>query len=68
MFDLIVSLVILTALALIAGAVFLLKRGNRKQAVLMGILALVMVANVAIWLAPTESGGSLADAAASGEE
>lgn len=67
MFDLIVSLVILAALALAGGAVVLLRKGQRKQAFLMVLLAVVMVANVAIWLVPTQSGESLADVAAGGK-
>lgn len=64
MFDFLISIVILAAAALLAGAVFLYRRGNAKQALLMGVLALVMIANVAIWLMPVAGGGSLADAAA----
>ena len=67
MFDFIVSLVILAAIALAAGGFVLLRKGNRKQALLMWLLAGVMVANVAIWLVPTESGESLADVAADGD-
>ena len=68
MFDFIVSIVVLAAFALLAGAFFLYRRGNTKQAVLMAVLAAVMVANVAIWLIPTADGESLSDAAASAEE
>ena len=64
MFDFVISLVILAAVALIAGAIVMLRRGNRKQAGLMALLAAVMIVNAAIWLVPTESGQSLADAAA----
>lgn len=67
MFDLAISLVILAAIALMAGAVALHRKGNRKQATLMGVLAFVMVVNVAIWLIPTADGDSLADAAARAE-
>jgi hypothetical protein len=64
MFDLIVSLVILAAVALLAGAFVLYRKGITKQALLMGVLAFVMIANAAIWLIPTADGDSLADAAA----
>ncbi len=67
MFDLIVSLVILAAIALAAGGFVLLRNGNRKQGLLMWLLAGVMVANVAIWLVPTKTGESLADVAAEAE-
>jgi drug/metabolite transporter superfamily protein YnfA len=57
--DTVLSLVMLTALALIAGAAFLwLKRGARKQAGLMLLLALVMLVNVAIWTLPDPSGSA----------
>ena len=68
MFDLVVSLVVLAAVALLGGAVVLLRKGNRKQAVLMAVLAAVMLGNVAIWLVPTDDGKSLANAAAEAGE
>ena len=61
MFDFVISIVILAALALVAGAVALYRRGIRKQAGLMVLLAAVMLVNAAIWLVPTENGESLAD-------
>ncbi|WP_340586726.1 hypothetical protein [Erythrobacter alti] len=64
MFDYVLSIVILAILALLAGAFFLHRRGARKQALLMVVLAVVMIANVAIWVIPTAGGDSLADAAA----
>ena len=49
----IVSIMILAAIALVAGAVALWRRGaTRLQVVLMLVVALVIVANVAIWLVP----------------
>ncbi|MCO5793365.1 MAG: hypothetical protein HEQ21_11125 [Blastomonas sp.] len=57
----VLSLAVLTALALIAGAIVLLRRGQRKQPVLMLILAAVMIGNVVIWSIPTPSGDVLAD-------
>lgn len=51
------SLMVLTVLTLIAGAVFLLRRGGaRKQAVLMLVLAAVVALNVAIWTVPDAGG------------
>ena len=64
MLDTVLSVVILAAVALSIGAVMLFRKGNRKQAGLMSILAVVMLVNAAIWLTPTDSGESLADAAA----
>ncbi|GGB66552.1 hypothetical protein [Blastomonas aquatica] len=59
----VLSLAMLTAMALIAGAIFLLRRGQRKQPVLMLILAAVMIGNVVIWSIPTEGGNALVDQA-----
>ena len=56
MFDFVLSLVVLSAFALFAGAVFLFRRGNRKQAGLMVLLAIVMILNAAIWMVPTADG------------
>ena len=57
--DIILSLVVLSALALVAGAIALWRRGSyRKQALLMLVLAAVMAANVAIWALPSAGGGS----------
>jgi hypothetical protein len=54
------SLMVLTAIALVAGAIYLWRsRGLRKQAVLMLILAAVMAVNVAILTVPNERGESL---------
>lgn len=53
MTDLVLSLLVLTTLALIAGAAFLWRRGqSRKQALLMLVLAAVIAGNVAIWTVP----------------
>lgn len=59
----VLSLAMLASLALIAGAIVLLRRGLRKQPVLMLILAAVMIGNVVIWSIPVEGGSSLVDAA-----
>jgi hypothetical protein len=51
--DLVLSLVTLTAFALIAGAFFLWRRqGTTKQVSLMLLLAFIMIANVVIWTVP----------------
>lgn len=55
----VLSLAVLTAFALIAGAIVLLRRGQRKQPVLMLILAAVMIGNVVIWSIPTPGGDTL---------
>ena len=57
MLDTVLSIVILAAFALFAGAFFLWRRtGNTKNALLMVVLGLVALANVAIWTIPTEDG------------
>jgi uncharacterized membrane protein YqjE len=59
------SLMVLAIIALVAGAIWLLKRGgSRKQAVLMLVLAVVLAANVAIWTLPGPQGTTLAREAA----
>jgi len=64
MLDLIVSLMMLAVLVLFAGAVFLWRRGDGNRASLMALLAVVISVNVVIWLAPTESGETLAGSVA----
>ena len=57
MLDTALSLLVLAAIALVGGATFLWRRnGFNRQVQLMLILAVVMVANVAIWTLP-DSGG-----------
>ena len=57
------SLAMLTGFALIAGALFLWRRGERQRPALMAILAAVMIANVVIWSLPTTGGATLASGA-----
>ena len=46
----ILSIMMLTALALVAGAIYLRRHGGtRMQVALMLVLAVVIVANVALW-------------------
>jgi len=61
--DVALSLAMLTALALVAGAVFLWRRGERQRPSLMAVLAAVMITNVVIWSLPTTSGATLVNAA-----
>lgn len=57
MLPLVLSLCVFAALALIAGAVVLWRRtGNRKNALLMIVLAAIALLNVAIWTVPDGSG------------
>ena len=55
--DTVLSVVVLAAIALVAGAVYLWRRGRRQQAGLMLVLAVVMIVNVLIWTVP-DSGGT----------
>ena len=55
--DIVLSVMVLTAIALLLGAAYLWKRGGmRRQAVLMVVLAVVMAGNVAILAWPDSSG------------
>lgn len=57
MLAVVLSVMVLAALALTGGALVLLRRGGAvKQAVLMLVLAIIMAANVAIWTMPTAQG------------
>ena len=52
MADLALSVTMLAALALLAGAAVLWRRQDRRKALLMAVAALVALANVAIWSLP----------------
>jgi hypothetical protein len=54
--DAVLSIVMVTALALTAGAVVMWRRGVRRQAGLMALLVVVMIVNVLIWTLPDNSG------------
>ena len=57
MLDLVLSIVVLAAIALLAGSFFLWRRtGNAKNAALMVVLAFIALINVAIWTVPTTDG------------
>lgn len=60
MLDAALSLLMLATIALLGGAVFLFRRGERKRPVLMVTLAAVMIVNLIIWTLPDKSGGTLA--------
>jgi hypothetical protein len=58
--DTALSLLVLTACALVLGAAWLWRRGgSRIQIVLMLVLAAVLAANVAIWTLPVPGGSTL---------
>lgn len=53
MSDLILSIIVLAAFALLAGSFYLWrKQGANRQALLMAVLSFVMLANVLIWVGP----------------
>ena len=53
----VLSILVLAIIALVIGAIALLRRGgSRKQAVLMLVLAAVAAINVAIWTLPGADG------------
>ena len=59
----VLSLMVFTALALLAGAWWLWRtRRAGRQALLMLVLAAVIAANVALWALPDDSGRTLATA------
>lgn len=55
--NIVLSIVMLAAFALLAGAFVMWRRtGQRKQPLLMVVLALIALGNVAIWTLPDASG------------
>ena len=66
MLDVALSLLMLAAIALVGGAAFLFRRGERKRPILMLTLAGVMILNLIIWTLPDNGGGTLAGAAKAG--
>ena len=60
----ILSILVLTGIALVLGAAYLWRTGGlRKQAVLMLVLAAVLAGNVAIWTMPDAEGNAPIDQA-----
>jgi high-affinity Fe2+/Pb2+ permease len=56
----ILSILMLAGIALLAGGLHLIiRKRDKKRGLLMLIAAAVMFGNVAIWLAPTQSGQTL---------
>ena len=57
------SLMMLAVFALIAGALVLWRRGERKRPALMAVLVAILIINVAIWTVPDTSGEAPIDRA-----
>jgi peptidoglycan/LPS O-acetylase OafA/YrhL len=60
--DTTLSIMMLGAIVLVLGAVVLWRRGVRRQALLMLLLAAILAGNVALWVVPNEQGKALVDA------
>jgi len=68
MMNFVLSLLVLTAFALVAGAFVLWRRGGAtRQVWLMLVLAAVMIANILIWTVPDSSGTAPVDKAATAD-
>lgn len=61
MMDLVLSVLMLAAFALLIGAAVLWRRGIRKQAAMMVLLAVIAVGNVLIWTVPDAGGAAPTD-------
>lgn len=62
MMDIVLSLLVLAALALVVGAYFGWRKGvPKKQIGLMLLLAVIMAINVAIWTVPDDAGTAPVD-------
>lgn len=64
MLDLALSLLMLAGIALLAGAIYLWRKGERQRPLLMLLLVAIMGVNVAIWTVPDKAGQTLAGAGA----
>lgn len=62
MLDAVLSITVLAAILLVAGAYFMWRRtGNVKNALLMVVLAAIALMNVAIWTVPDAGGNAPLD-------
>ncbi|WP_292683610.1 hypothetical protein [Novosphingobium sp.] len=52
----VLSILVLAAIAMLLGAAMMWRKGDRKRAMLMIILAMIAAINVAIWTLPDASG------------
>ncbi|MBK6801521.1 MAG: hypothetical protein IPG83_08595 [Novosphingobium sp.] len=56
MMSTVLSILVLAAIAMLLGAAMMWRKGDRKRAMLMIILAMIAAINVAIWTLPDASG------------
>lgn len=52
----VLSILVLAAIAMLLGAAMMWRKGDRKRAMLMLMLAVIAATNVAIWTLPDASG------------
>ena len=52
----VITILVLAIFVLLGGAALAWRKGLRKQALLMALLALVVVGNVAVWVVPGTNG------------
>jgi peptidoglycan/LPS O-acetylase OafA/YrhL len=60
--DTTLSIVVLAIIALVLGAAALWRRGVRRQALLMLLIAAIAAGNLALWLVPNDQGKTLVNA------
>lgn len=56
MLNIVLSIMMLASVLLLGGAYLLWRRGVRKQAALMIVLAVILGVNIAIWTLPDDGG------------
>ncbi len=56
MLNVVLSIMMLAGVLLLGGAFLLWRRGVRKQAAMMVVLAVILGINIAIWTLPDDSG------------
>jgi len=61
--DTVLSVLVLTTFALVGGAIFLWRRGERKRPAMMLGMAFLIAADLAVWLTPVSGGPSMIEVA-----
>ena len=60
--DIVLSIMGIVGFLLFVGAFQIARRGDKRKALLMVVAGCVMIANVVIWIIPTQDQGSLLEA------